>query len=56
MTLKMLQCWLEKVKNGGSGVWGQTPMAAHPQLSEMEITEMVKYIMSLKENKKTIAS
>ncbi|MFT7057005.1 MAG: cytochrome c, partial [Roseivirga sp.] len=38
---------VSKIKNGGAGVWGETPMAAHPQLEEADITEMVKYIMSL---------
>jgi cytochrome c len=36
-----------KIKNGGAGVWGETPMAAHPQLNDEDIMEMVKYIMSL---------
>ncbi|GGN04042.1 hypothetical protein GCM10010967_43650 [Dyadobacter beijingensis] len=37
----------KKVINGGSGVWGETPMAAHPQLSAGDASEMVKYILSL---------
>ncbi len=37
----------KKIINGGAGVWGETPMAAHPQLSTSEVTEMVKYILSL---------
>lgn len=37
-----------KIKNGGSGVWGETPMAAHPQLADNELEEIVKYILSLK--------
>jgi cytochrome c len=37
-----------KVINGGAGVWGQIPMTPHPQLSKKDVTEMVKYIMSLK--------
>ncbi|MDP4680348.1 MAG: ThuA domain-containing protein [Cyclobacteriaceae bacterium] len=36
-----------KVINGGSGVWGDTPMSAHPQLSESQVTEMITYILSL---------
>jgi cytochrome c len=36
-----------KIKNGGAGVWGETPMAAHPQLPDEEIEEIVKYILSL---------
>lgn len=36
-----------KIINGGSGVWGETAMAGHPQLSTEEASEMVKYILSL---------
>ncbi len=45
---------VQKIQNGGSGVWGETPMAAHPQLNEADITEMVKYIMTLKESKASL--
>ena len=38
----------EKVFKGGSGHWGDIPMAAHNQLKKSDITEMVKYILSLK--------
>ena len=34
--------------NGGSGVWGQVPMTPHPTLSKDTAREMVKYILSLK--------
>lgn len=37
----------DKIINGGSGVWGETAMAAHPQLSKNDVAEMVKYILSL---------
>lgn len=37
----------EKIIKGGGGVWGETVMAAHPQLSESEAAQMVKYILSL---------
>jgi len=40
-----------KIKNGGAGVWGETPMAAHPQLADNELEEIVKYILSLKQEK-----
>jgi len=36
-----------KVINGGSGVWGETAMSAHPQLSEEQAREMVRYILTL---------
>jgi len=38
----------EKVKNGGSGNWGQIPMAGHPQLSVEDAEAMVTYILSMK--------
>lgn len=34
-----------KVISGGSGVWGNVAMAAHPQLTKAEATEIVKYIL-----------
>jgi cytochrome c len=37
----------KKVINGGGGVWGETAMAAHPQLSAADASEMVKYILNL---------
>ncbi|MES2112780.1 MAG: c-type cytochrome [Bacteroidota bacterium] len=38
----------EKVSKGGSGHWGDIPMAAHPQLKKEDITTIVKYVLSLK--------
>ncbi|GAB3728261.1 ThuA domain-containing protein [Spirosoma lituiforme] len=37
----------KKVIAGGSGVWGETAMAAHPQLSTADAAEMVKYILNV---------
>ena len=37
-----------KIKNGGSGVWGAIPMSPHPALSDDDAKAMVRYIMSLK--------
>ncbi|HEY0109487.1 MAG TPA: c-type cytochrome, partial [Fibrella sp.] len=37
----------KKVITGGSGVWGETPMSAHPQLSTADAAEMVKYILNV---------
>ena len=39
----------EKVIAGGGGVWGETVMAAHPQLSQSEANQMSRYILSLAE-------
>lgn len=39
-----------KIINGGGGAWGgEHVMSAHPQLSEADATEMVRYILSLKD-------
>jgi cytochrome c len=40
-----------KVINGGSGVWGEVMMSGHPQLSPADASEMVKYILSLSDEK-----
>lgn len=42
----------DKIIKGGGGVWGEQPMAAHPQISKADATEMVKYILSLADDKK----
>ena len=38
----------EKVKKGGSGVWGPVPMPPNTQVSEADIKTLVAYILSLK--------
>ena len=37
-----------KVLKGGSGVWGQIPMPANPQVNEAEAKKLVQWILSLK--------
>lgn len=37
-----------RIIKGGAGHWGQIPMSAHPNLSETDAREMVKYVLSLK--------
>ena len=37
-----------RISLGGNGVWGEKMMPGHPQHTEAEIEEMVKYILSLK--------
>jgi len=39
-----------KIINGGSGSWGEIPMAPHSALTSDDAKEMVKYILSLKTN------
>ncbi len=43
----------KKIVDGGGGVWGEVNMAAHPQLSQGEAVEMVKYILSLESMEET---
>lgn len=38
---------IDRIRKGGSGVWGESLMSAHPQLELEEIGEIVDYIMSL---------
>ena len=49
---KAVEQLVKKVIAGGSGVWGETPMAGHPQLSTADASEMVKYILNLNNVKK----
>ena len=37
-----------KVMKGGSGVWGQIPMPANPQVSEAEAKQLVTWVLSTK--------
>jgi cytochrome c len=37
----------EKVKKGGSGVWGQVPMPPNPQVSDADLTKMIAFILDL---------
>ena len=39
---------VDKIINGGSGVWGEVPMQAHSQMSTEDATEMVNFILSIK--------
>ena len=38
----------EKIIKGGYGVWGEIPMAPHPDMKEEDAKEMSRYILSLK--------
>jgi cytochrome c len=44
---KAIDVLSDKVLKGGAGVWGETPMAAHPQLTKEQTMSMVEYILSL---------
>jgi cytochrome c len=38
----------EKVKKGGSGVWGQVPMPPNSNVKDEDIKTLVKWVLSLK--------
>ena len=40
---------VNKIKKGGSGVWGETAMAAHPDLKEEDARKIVAWIQTLAE-------
>lgn len=42
-----------KIRSGGGGVWGETVMAGHPNISKSDAGKMVKYILSLGNIEKT---
>lgn len=42
---------VKKIINGGSGMWGNHEMSAHPQLSPENVTTIVHYILSLSKQK-----
>lgn len=44
-----------KIKNGGSGVWGNQQMTPHPDLDDADIKTMVEYIFSLQDPNDVIA-
>ncbi len=39
---------VHKIQKGGMGNWGNIPMTPHPDLSDADARDMVKYILSLK--------
>lgn len=45
---------VDKILNGGSGVWGDHGMSAHPELSESDAKRMVDFILSMNEVKPTV--
>jgi cytochrome c len=39
---------IEKVKKGGSGVWGQVPMPPNTHVKDEDIKTLVQWVLSLK--------
>jgi cytochrome c len=38
----------QKILKGGSGVWGQVPMPANPQVSEAEAKKLAAWVLTVK--------
>lgn len=38
----------EKILKGGSGVWGQVPMPANPQVSAAEAKQLASWVLTVK--------
>ena len=45
-----IQYLADKILNGGSGVWGNIPMSAHPNMKHSEAEKLAKDIMALKKS------
>lgn len=39
----------EKIMKGGTGVWGQVPMLAHPNITQEDAEALAKYVLLLKD-------
>ena len=37
-----------KIRRGGGGAWGATPMTANPHVSETEARELARWVLSLR--------
>lgn len=46
----------DKVIAGGGGNWGEHLMSAHPQLAPQDVNEMIKYILSLTDEKQAMTA
>jgi len=38
----------KKIREGGTGVWGQVPMPANPQVSDAEALTLAKWVLTVK--------
>jgi cytochrome c len=38
----------QKIMRGGSGVWGDVSMSAHPDIAQKDLSQIVAYVLSLK--------
>lgn len=44
---------MQKIMKGGSGVWGEVAMPAHPNIKESDLKQIVQYVLSLGNTAKT---
>ncbi|MBS1916924.1 MAG: ThuA domain-containing protein [Bacteroidetes bacterium] len=44
---KSVDYLINKIKKGGGGVWGETMMAAHPDIKDADVTTIVQWILGL---------
>ncbi|NNL90981.1 MAG: DUF1080 domain-containing protein [Saprospiraceae bacterium] len=42
-----IQSLVNKIKLGGSGIWGEQVMTPHPEVSNYDLTQMVSYVFTL---------
>ncbi len=47
---------IDKIINGGAGVWGEHGMAAHPSIPQADVRRMVDYILSMDDTQANISS
>ena len=47
-TEAVIDTLVSKIKHGGKGNWGEVMMTPHPDLPDADAKELVKYILSLK--------
>jgi cytochrome c len=43
----------QKIMTGGSGVWGDVSMSAHPDIAQKDLNQIIQYILSLNTKKQT---
>jgi cytochrome c len=53
--VRAIEVLSDKVLKGGSGVWGEVAMAAHPQVTKAQAVQMVEYILSLAKEEKVVS-
>jgi cytochrome c len=44
----MVEPLAQKIRHGGSGAWGVTPMTANKHVSEAEARELARWVLSLR--------